>query len=409
MQSNGQRLLIVLCIAIGCLFLFATLQTDNSWISISRPKASENTLDETTNDPWILLNSDLPPEFVQTTTQKSLQPIRTPYPRRKDMGECPPLFGKVTVLIAYAETSYKTHYHVAQETLKCYLKSTNYTVQFVDLFRDKRVNESCKHTELFFRKHCAAAEYLKDTDWMLVLDADTGVVNPNHCIEEWIDDRVDIIFYERFFNWEIASGNYLVKNTPFARDFLRKWADWQYTQPLNWNGADNGVLQLHILQTVMPGAKAEIKACNEIWHNGSNYETYMAYVTCVKVTLGANRLFPGKIRIYRRAHGWVRDGYLTGDAWSPEDFMLHGWKVQDINVEGWESPFEKLPNLTECGIGSNGWSWREKKKADVQWVREVLAEFERSTARSYPKEARIHPYLIHADVGDCYPNCDADT
>lgn len=43
---------------------------------------------------------------------------------------------------------------------------------------------------------------------------------------------------------------------------------------------------IHILQTVMPDAKAEIKACDQIWHKGKDYETYMAYVTCVKITLG---------------------------------------------------------------------------------------------------------------------------
>jgi len=351
-------------------------------------------------------------EHKRVMKEQSLSPFRpkrTPYAPRLNMGECKKTFGNVIVFVAVVESSYKTHYRVAQQSLECYLKSTNYTFLLIDLDHDERVNKFCKHDQLFFKKHCAASVYLADADWMLVLDADAGVVNPNHCIEEWIDDRVDLVFYERYFNWEIASGNYLVRNTEFARNFLMKWADWQFIQPQNWNGADNGVLQIHILQTVLPDARAEIKACDAVWHRGNNYETYMAYVTCVKVTLGAKRLYPGMLRIHRRGHGWVRDGYMTADSWSEFDFMLHGWKAQEINTNGWSSPYTSMFNVSECGNGYSGWNWRKEKRVSVDAIRTQLANFEKSVGSSFPKEARIHPYLSEPDVGECYPNCDDRT
>ncbi|KAK6015925.1 hypothetical protein OSTOST_18600 [Ostertagia ostertagi] len=59
--------------------------------------------------------------------------VRTSYPPRKDMGNCPPLFGKVTIFVAFVKESMETHYRVAQQSLECYLKGVNYTVLMVDL------------------------------------------------------------------------------------------------------------------------------------------------------------------------------------------------------------------------------------------------------------------------------------
>ena len=42
-------------------------------------------------------------------------------------------------------------YKVAQETLRCYLKSTNYTLVLVDLNTDKKVNTDCRHNEVSFK------------------------------------------------------------------------------------------------------------------------------------------------------------------------------------------------------------------------------------------------------------------
>ncbi|WKY13519.1 hypothetical protein Q1695_004393 [Nippostrongylus brasiliensis] len=335
---------------------------------------------------------------------------RTRYPPRENMGSCPPLLGKVTVFVAFVNSSMQTHYKVAQQSLQCYLKGVDYTVLMVDLNTDARVQEKCsQNKQLFFKKHCAVAAYLPDTDWMFVLDADTGVVNPNHCLEEWIDDRVDLMFYERFFNWEIASGNYIARNTPFARKFIEDWGNWEFTQPSNWNGADNGVLQIHLLKTVLSSATQEVKNCDRIWRNATDYDTYLAYVSCIKQALGATRLWPGKVRIYRRAHGWVRDGFITTDKWSDADFMLHGWKAQEVGAEGWESPFKKNLDPSLCGRHLNGWDWIPQKHVNVSAIKDELARFERYSWSSYPRPARQLMYISKPDVGDCYPECDDNT
>lgn len=67
-----------------------------------------------------------------------------------------------------------------------------------------------------FRRHCAVVEFLKDNtdiDYILFLDADMGVVNPNHLIEEYIYPNLEanLIFYERLFNFEIAASSYIAK------------------------------------------------------------------------------------------------------------------------------------------------------------------------------------------------------
>ncbi|KAK5981569.1 hypothetical protein GCK32_001692 [Trichostrongylus colubriformis] len=257
------------------------------------------------------------------------------YPKRHNMSECPPYFGNITIFLGYtAKLKRDGMYDVAQRSLGCYLKTVNYTLLAIDLDNDSRVNESCSlHRSVFYRKHCAVIQYLSETDWMLVLDADTGVVNPDHCIEEYIDDRVSILLIERSFNWELSAGNYLVKNSPFAHQFLRSWADYEFKQPKSWHGHDQGGLML---------------------------------VICVRLALGSKRLWSGKIRIFNKAHGFVRDGWLTGQMWSPEDFMLHGWKNHKHQRK---HPFSKTIDPAKCGVGLHGWHWDQKKRVSAIGLR----------------------------------------
>ncbi|VDK52523.1 unnamed protein product [Cylicostephanus goldi] len=211
----------------------------------------------------------------------------------------------------------------------------------------------------------------------------SGVINPNHCIEEYIDDRVNVILYERFFNWEIAAGNYLVKNSEFGMKFLQEWANFEFRLPNSWHGYDQGPLQvtlrdvtlrylgcylLLLLKLLIPESTLEYEACERYWKNATSYETYMAMVYCVRQALGVTKTWPGKVHILRKFHGFVRDGWATNGYWCKADFMLHGWKEAKLN----ETPFEKDIDLKLCDKGLKAWKWQKEKKVSVERLRYVV-------------------------------------
>ncbi|CAL2043194.1 unnamed protein product [Caenorhabditis brenneri] len=308
----------------------------------------------------------------------------------------------IAILVVLTKDSKEDEYKVALDTLRCYSQIQNY--HFI-IARDTDYLW-CNQSDKFFRRHCVAAKILPNYDALLFLDADIGVVNPKKRIEEYLPDGVDVVLYDRFYNWEVAAGSYIVRNSPYAVAFLEEWSNYASKLPAAFHGTDNGAIHMLLAEKLFPHSKIQVELCRKIYHMSKNYDDLFTYEACIQNIFGENQDF-GKVRILKKGTGWVRDCWLTSCQWHPDlDFMLHGWKTSQLkkiftktvrpnqmNRSTWYNPILGEIELASCHPKNFTWSYNPKLMGDKSKILESLTKFEESVAlqqvKSYSRIVEI--------------------
>ncbi|KAE9412897.1 hypothetical protein Angca_001761, partial [Angiostrongylus cantonensis] len=109
------------------------------------------------------------------------------------------------VSILDEESPIRWKYKTALNSLECYSLQNKYS--FVTP-NSSHYAEKCPHKDFNFKRHCIVANILDNNgfDWILFTASDIGVVNEKTKLEKYLRSKADIIFYNRFFNFEIMAG-----------------------------------------------------------------------------------------------------------------------------------------------------------------------------------------------------------
>jgi hypothetical protein len=196
----------------------------------------------------------------------------------------------------------------------------------------------CRKTGKFYHgKLCIVHRILtlhQHIDWLLVLDGDLAIVNPeDHLIEDFLGNRVqDLVFCFRFFNNEVAAGHYIVRNTLWSQDFFLDWAQLLLPgSPYGGYNADNGALHWMLLHRFTTPEELDPRCVElgrqSIWPSG---QSYPAFVSCVHRNLaatGCRSHLWHHVLILPMFKGFAYDRRLTNGAWSRSTFIQHGWKA----------------------------------------------------------------------------------
>uniref|UniRef100_A0A1I8BVP1 Nucleotid_trans domain-containing protein n=1 Tax=Meloidogyne hapla TaxID=6305 RepID=A0A1I8BVP1_MELHA len=278
---------------------------------------------------------------------------------------------KIAIITVFDKFERINDLGLALSTIRCYAQRSQECSHFVLITPDPSDNKNnkCKQNDFFFRRHCLVVEWMSkhsEFEWILFIDGDMAVVNPNHSLFEYINGE-QIIFYDRLFNHEIMAGSYLAKNTVYARNFLTDWSNYFYKLPKSFHGTDNGAI--HALFMEKFSAEEHKNNCQYLWEKSKNFGDVGIYEVCVRHYIAKqmiNRTFDeGKVRVLPKALGWARDGGHTRTKFSTKDFMFHGWKYSELNNKRqpnpWKNPFKAEQNFFDDKFCVNKSEWLYKE------------------------------------------------
>ncbi|CAJ0594002.1 unnamed protein product [Cylicocyclus nassatus] len=273
----------------------------------------------------------------------------------------------IAIVVVVQNSANKEQYEQAQDTVECYAAYHKYNYHYVNVEDNSSLSLSCPQKDFMFQRHCVVAQLLSSwqEEWLLFLDADMAVVNPNHLIEEYIPAISDIhvIFYNRIFNHEVMAGSYLLRNSDISHKFLMLWSNYEFALPNSFHGSDNGAIHSVIASFELPEMKGPREKCEQIWAISKDYNSLSIYEVCMQLILKSNKL-KHVLVLDKNSGAWARDGWLTNSAWCDNDFILHGWQKRRrdrMRFARWHSPLvERTWNKSLCQTPKSFHNWRYK-------------------------------------------------
>ena len=281
-------------------------------------------------------------------------------------------------IIGVADAKFAKRYANQILTQQCVAHSNNFEYVLID---PKNFSSCNRYSSFFFKKHCAVSEYLKTKPIGfvgIVTDTDVvGNVHPSISLKPWLDrfTNVDIMFYERSWNFEITAGNYFVRNTNYSRHFLLAWADFEFRRPSGFSSADNGAIHQLLLEEI---GLVYADKCGLLYKQlvarVDNLNPYFRFVACTKYLLGPPRKWiidhprrTGSITILNRYHGWCVDGQLVDHRLGGYHAFVHGIKDQKkmnkfYNISVYQA---RNINKVECTLGGNSKRLSYQSKEDA--------------------------------------------